>query len=661
MCRFFRVFKLILLLSLSLDQFIISGQSVQIDNTTNNYTNIIGMRPSNLPNYDLSGSIWKATRFNPIYSVYGIEEFTSPGSGISIDGIPFSALPFNYNSIDLLPLDILQINSVNIKKKPAIGVGFSSSSGNLNLKRKPLDKSLQIIFRGYLGSVTGDPLIHRYTRPNTKVVNRNKIPPSGVLSISNTVSSFAYRFTAGYFGYFATGAVNDNNLRNQSQYFYGKLNKQVLASAEFEYKINELRRIKLFSSFISFYGWEITPFITNYAHLESYIHTIRLTFENLVDGVYVTLLKDGSIGEINQINTLRPSKFYLSTYSLISRWNTTLGQRLTLGLSSNITFQSADNKSESLDHQDFFKENLTKWKFGVNASADYKVSESTSGYTNVRYDWHYSRKNTISGELGMLLSINNFTQMRIYTSSVVKFPNLSELYGNITSEAGLGFERESRFFQIRGNELLTFERGTQFGLSLNYFDEKSLEMSTDVFYKFINDPISQSIERAARLETIGTILRDATYSNKEDKELYGAYTSLSLSPFKFLELRAEYNYLQNSDILYSPKNKMRLTLSFTLVSGGVISVSWYYQGKTTWDEFKVEKESDYFRGEGVEAVIMEFNFFDLSFQQKLKEFYFINEIDFSVTVQNLFNREIKYLPIGNNIDRAVIFSITTRM
>ena len=87
----------------------------------------------------------------------------------------------------------------------------------------------------------------------------------------------------------------------------------------------------------------------------------------------------------------------------------------------------------------------------------------------------------------------------------------------------------------------------------------------------------------------------------------------------------------------------------------------YYQGKTTWDEFKVEKESDYFRGEGVEAVITEFNFFDLSFQQKLKEFYFINEIDFSVTVQNLFNRESKYLPIGNNIDRAVIFSITTRM
>jgi hypothetical protein len=127
--------------------------------------------------------------------------------------------------------------------------------------RKKISDDMKIKTRFYLGSETGDPLIHIYTRNDAELINKNKIIPSGSFSVENTINDFKYRITGGYYGFFTTGAENDTEIQKISSYYYSKQNKQFLASFQAGYNFDEKKHLEFEAGLISYYGWDIPPFI----------------------------------------------------------------------------------------------------------------------------------------------------------------------------------------------------------------------------------------------------------------------------------------------------------------------------------------------------------------------------------------------------------------
>ena len=214
-------------------------------------------------------NFYSVSRYLPVVAISGLNGRSSNSNLFTIDNIPFNIIPFDFLSPDLIPLDFL--NSRFETSRSTLSPFSNHAFGKMNFLRTPIADSTNVSLRGFLGSVTGDPLIFTFTRHEEEVFNRNKIVPSGVISFSSAKKNLAFRLSAGYFGYFITGSLNDKLIRTLDSYYFKKQNKQVLLSAEGNYKLNDGRSVSLFSSFISYYGWDAAPFLFSFNHLEMYL------------------------------------------------------------------------------------------------------------------------------------------------------------------------------------------------------------------------------------------------------------------------------------------------------------------------------------------------------------------------------------------------------
>jgi len=624
-------------------------------------TFLLNKRLSDLFNYSVNGNIYKATRFIPIYSLRGIEEWTAPSSTLLIDGIPYMKLPFNFNSIDMLPLDINQVKEIKIIRKPSVGSGYSSSVGSVDIISEPIPDSLSILFRGYFGGVTGDPLIHIFTKPELRPKNKNKIVPSGVLSIANKISSFSYRFTTGYYGYFSAGFGNDDILRNINRRLLGKQNKQILASFEAEYDLNEERKLKLFSSFINYYGWEVTPFITSFAHLESYLYTVRLTAVNLWRGFNITFKRDAAISEIDEANTMSAAKISLSEVSVYPTWSAKYNDFL-FRLYSDINYYSANNLSNGIANtiQNYFDEDINKWTFGIGVHASYNFTKSLSNSVEIRGERNINQRMNYSGEISSSFSIDKINTIGINLSSVVRSPNLTELFGQFKNYGFRNTGSPADTFSIMGNSALREERGNSISLNYNHSNtNNSLKISSEIYYYKVQRPIKQNSTDIIRTIYPGAVYRSAVYGNSNSKSLYGVYLSLYYDLISSIGISTAYSFTENSNYKSSPRNRFILKTEVRLPFKGIVSAVVSYFSKSIWDDFIVEPQNDYLLGSGKDGTIPSFTTLDIFYEQKINNIIFMKEFNFRLAVTNIFNRTVRYLPVGNEIERAVVITLLT--
>lgn len=614
-------------------------------------SNYLEMRYGNILENNSKLSFYSASRFLSQISADPLSNWSSPNSLISINNISFNLFPLNFKVLDLLPIDFFQSDSISAKN-------YFSPVNEINFLTKPIDNSFKI--RGFLGSETGDPLIYTFTKnKSAEIQNKNKIAPSGVISYSNKNSLINYRLTAGYFGNFSTGSGNDETMRDYNSYFYKKQNKQILGAAELEFPFGINKKLSLYSSIITYYGWDVPPFTGTFTHFETFLHAIRLKAENIFKGFSISFIRDGSITEIHKTAAFLPAKFKLSEFSFTPNWEHKFSKTYKANIYYKIAFEKAFDLGSEIgsEYQEFFDMEHGKFNFVFGVDNELRFSKSSSGNFNIHINQQNLQAN-FAGEASLTKNFENNFKAGLKLSSNIRYPNLTELYGNFVFDTSY----THKSFNISGNTNIKTERTNHIGFSFEkYFMDRSLSFSANIFYEKIQNPIRQKNVSSERFNSFADIIRNAEYINEKNKKAFGGNLNLNFEPADFIKFFTNINYIENHEVKYVPKNKIFIKAEFILPFKGIFSVEYQHKSESFFDEYNVSKKNDHFLNTGFNGLIPETNIFSISFRQKFINFYFAKELLLNISIENIFDRINKYHPVGNNLNRAVIISIYTNI
>ena len=129
------------------------------------------------------------------------------------------------------------------------------------------------------------------------------------------------------------------------------------------------------------------------------------------------------------------------------------------------------------------------------------------------------------------------------------------------------------------------------------------------------------------------------------------------SPSENLDFSISYNFIENSSATEIPENKIVIESNVSLPFNNGVSVLFTYRSRTVWDDFRVAAGNNFLTGTAIDGTIDEFATLDISYDQAITGLLFIPRIQFRLLVSNIFNKEVKYLPEGNIIGRAVILNL----
>jgi hypothetical protein len=602
------------------------------------------------------GYLQKATRFMPLFSFDGFDEWSSPDLLFENINSDYKLFPFNFATPDIVPFDLWSNQ---------LEPGKSANEFNAD-KRKikissPVTGNNKIFFNTYLGSETGDPAIHVFTKPDNGVVNRNKIPISGVFGISGSHKDIThYRISFGYFGAYSTGSINDEMFTSFGYYYFGKLNKQFLGSADVRVNLGEGSSLLINTGLVSYYGWDVAPFLGSFTHFEIINSTIRAELTTPVKGFKVAVRRDEGIGKINLTSVTDPSEYSIKEFSVKPEYTfEKFGNNkhsIIPKIFSEVEFLSANNfeLGSDLKHQNFFAEDIKEINFSVGGEAEYSSSWFNSK-AEIIFDNHFTGEGSLSG----ILSIKNFSNsivndFTLTLSSMARQPNVTEIYGQYSFQRFVNGKLET--FSIASNSDLKNERVNR--VSLNYNPKHFMpQLQFELFYKVINNPIKQVPDRVVRLSFERDLLRNAMYLNSKQKSGYGAIINFTSEEYSFIKIIGKYRYLQNDDIEYSPKNKVDISTILSLPFKAKLTLNWQYSSKTIWEDFIVSPENDFLKMTGFDGRVGDVNTFNLYFDYSFIKFYFFEKLTARLSFTNIFNREVRYHPLGNRLDRAIVFSL----
>ncbi len=600
---------------------------------------------------------YKTARFLPIIAMNPYEDWTSSSTQLEIEGIPFELVPFNLNTVDLLPIDLQQIESISSDGYNSIGV-LRLSNSQLNIRKSKISDSFEVQIRGFLGSETGDPLVHVFTRPEISSVNKNKIVPSGVLSISNTISDLSYRFTLGYFGFYSTGSNFDTIMSEISNYYFKKQNKQIVGSAEINYRLTNNRSISVYASLTSYYGWEITPYLTTYSHIENYLGTVRVQIKNLIDGLNLAVKGDNTIGEIHEGVSTPNTKFRMSQFSFIPSWNKKYSEYFKMNLSFILDYYLVKNiQTENTSYQRFFYHDSNKFNYLFKIDLSSKISKHMNANIKGQYEMNFSNQSEFSGFINLRYRFNPQNSFVLNISSIANFPNLTESYGIYTGleNSLISSNADDLISQLRNERINSVEL-----ILNNYFPFLKSIFNMTVFHQRINDLIYRKKTFYYVHPTTHEPITRGRATNGDFRKLSGFKFSLASTPNKTLNLQANYQFIDNAEVPYTPKHIAKLIGKVFFDFNGILNIAWNYRDKANWDEYELDASSSTNVPEYLK-IVPESNTIDIGYLQTFTNSYFTKKTSFGLSVRNIFNQASQTLPNGKSLGRTLIFSINLVM
>ena len=615
------------------------------------------LRIGDLAEQNFNYTAYKTARFLPIIAMNPYEDWSSSSTLLSIEGTPLELLPFNLNTLDLLPIDLQQIESIS-------SIGYNSNSvsrlsnSRLNLRKSKISDSFEVQIRGFLGSETGDPLVHIFTRPEVSAVNKNKIVPSGVFSISNTINNLSYRFTFGYFGFYSTGSRFDRIMSEISNYYFNKQNKQIVGSAEMNYELSNSRSISIYASLKSYYGWEVTPYLTTYSHIENYLGTVRIQIKNLIDGLNLALKGDNTIGEIHEGVSTPNTKFRMSQYSFIPSWGKKYSEYFKMNLGLIFDYYSLKNiQTENVSFQKFFYGDTNKFNYLFSIDLSSKISKKLSANIKGQYEIHFSNQSEFSSIINLMYIFNPQVNFAFNITSIANFPNLTEIYGIYNGlDNSLNSSDEDEFIpQLRSERINNIE------IAFNNF---VTSLKSNFYIKIFHQRISDLIYRQRTFYYIHPTTREpitrGTTINGNFRKLSGFRFSLLSKPNKLINLQANYQFIDNFDVPYTPKHVAKIVGKVFFKFNGIFNISWNFRDKADWNDYKIYPQATSSLPEYLKFVPKS-NTIDIGYLQTFTNSYFTKETSFGLSIRNIFNQASQTLPNGKNLGRTIIFTINLVM
>ncbi len=605
-----------------------------------------------------------ATRFLPVFNLPGTGEWTSPRSVLLIDGIPSDISLLNLRSLDLIPLDVLALEETGIDYHPGAGMYLPTSGGALSMKLSGIPDTLTVRARLFTGSETGDPLIYIFSRPDFPHTNKNKIGPSFALAVSNGNGKWRHRVSGGGFFYFSTGSVNDRFFRTYDSELMNRQNRQIKFALDGSYSPDRNNTFSYAAAGLNLFSWEMAPFTSTFQHYTQMVSTFRFGYTGSASGLSVNLVREESHTWMKESYRTDGGALSMTGYGGYAslRAFSMRGLSFTVNLSINHSVADRLPEKEGPGYQALLLRKVEGWQWGIGGIFSQENASSFTYRAGIRIDGHYAYSARVSGEGVVEFEISDPVRISIFTSSAVYFPLPLERYGSFITARTTSNTAQVEEFRIQGNPGLTTERTESAGMriSLESSDRKYTGMF-DGFIRSTRDPVAQMPGRIVRSSHPGDIVREARYENLPDRMITGFAGAAGLSPFSFFTLNAEFQYLDNSDAPYLPRTKATLQTLCRLPLNIYLDVTLAFSGRAFFSDFFVSPENDYDTGFGVDGVIPASAVVDFSIARTFEGFYFMKEFEIRAEAQNIFNEPVRYLPIGNYIDRAVFIYASFRI
>lgn len=578
------------------------------------------IRNSDAINFRTDIFIRKISLYQPVASITGYDRWDSPFLNYYVNGYKKEIFPLNFRSVDLLSSGINSVENYEINQP-----GIDNLSGHINLSSYKIPDSLQLKVHLFLGGETGDPMHQVFT--NSSTVNRNKILPSGELSLSNKTESFSYRFSGGFYGYFTQQDKNSGltNLVNPDE--FSDPNKNFTASGEFNYKFDNNDVLDFYASGYKFSGFDVTPAFplmifmnsTNLSFYSSYYNNntgllFKLKAEDLTAGIEESPFNDEYEYKVRKIVLSTEKKIDLS------KWH--------LKFKADVSHLSTENEVSRL-----LAEETDKTEFGLTADVDYKLNEKFkiffNGSVNEGLTGGYANAAGGIGYDGLNHKID-FTML-----SGEEVPDLFALYGDMQVKDKAQIIPEESF---RGNRELENEKVLRFSLNYNYANEK-LFISLTPAYNYIDDVIKWKKDNL----TVSRI-------NGDEIDFFSFNSRIKYQIGEDFGVNLGYKYNENVEGIYKPEQKFSLQYYHNFAFDASLIFEGYYQSDVDWNSFKefvpvFVKEINY------DSDIASFFIFNLTWKQKMPVIFGVQNIEFAVRCENIFDKKVKYLPMSCEFPR----------
>jgi hypothetical protein len=620
------------------------------------YSSLTKQRSSSLFYNNIYVEKITASRFLPIFNLSGTGEWTSPRSSILIDGIPYNGYLLNLKSIDLVPLDIIVLESIDIEYHPVAGKYTSGPGGILALRLSYIPDTLSVHVRIFTGSETGDPLIYLFTRPELSHTNKNKIGPSFAASMSNRKGQFRYRVSGGGFFYFSTGSVNDFIFAAYDRELLSRQNRQVKISVDGSYELDGYRRISFMAAGLNLFSWEMVPFTSTFQHYTQIASTLRGTYRDDRRELSISLVRDESYIWMKDTYNTAGAGVRLTEYAFYPSLNILSSKLFTVDMHGSVTYADygvPDSKDSDLYQRLLGRnDNALIWGLGIHMQ---KVTDTRLlPQIRIRYDKQYDYSGAFSGDASIQYTLFGKSTVSLFGGSVIYFPDALEKYGRFETARLTEDFNTYENFSIRGNPDLSPERSYNIGIQFAYKQlNGAIHVSGDLFYRRIENPIAQYPMRIVRSLYPGEIIRSAEYRNLTTRSFTGTVWTFACMPFPFLSIEADFRYLDNRQIRFLPAYKANGLLGIILPLDILFTMSMSYSDRIVYDDFTVSPEDDYFRFAGVQGSIAGTAAVDLSVGRKFTRFYYLKNMELRLEAQNIFNNPVRRIPIGNLIERAL--------
>lgn len=615
------------------------------------YSKPTNKRTSDLLKYNAAAYPLGLSKFIQNLNINDYDDWTSMSSVIFINGVKYNTLPFNYTSPDFIPIELSQIDYTELNYDSDIINGTTIPSGGLNLITRPISDSLKFSLRAFTGSETGDPLIYRFTRENIPIVNKNKIVPSVVLTAEGK-STLNYRFTGGYFGYFAfNSSENSLVMSGLGNSLTKRQNRQLMGSAELEYVLSDKRKISLLSSFINFYGWELPPFLTTFVHLRNFNFANRITFHNIFDNTDVGIKYDGNISRIWELDLIPSGKIGISDISFFTKWTNRAGDNYDFTFNTEAgssTFYNIDTGVPK--YQKIFADAKNYIYYTLNPNFTYSFSDKFKVKSSNIIEKGILPAHKYSGSVKLSIDDNTYNVSLLF-STIASFPGIFEKYGRYSTLRPLNEFGSLDTFTISGNNSLVNERVNSISGEIK-FAVPGFSIKINPFFRNVVNPVILDNREIKTSFYPKDIIRNAEFINIERKNSLGIFNSIS-SIYHFLNVTISHAGLYNNNLI--PSNKFLALCQIDLNSSGSFLIEYIYASSKKYKDFEVIEESLF------NSTLPEISIFTISYTYLLKEFYVFKDIYTSLRVDNIFNRRVKFHPLGNNMDRTIEFSFALEL
>ena len=605
--------------------------------------------------------------FSWFSNINGLSSFQRQNWVILLDGQRLGINTFDIVNINMLPINITQIDSVEIFTTPQLYQGIFTDYGLIHIHTKNISKGKSLVLFQSAGNETGDPGPYRNTTFNSPNVERIGSGSAMILNLNNNSRSIS--LGTNYKGH----GIQDWAIQKRINSIYGNENIYDGSDHWIIPEINRYASIENTSTFLklktkTFRGEH--DFFTSYSHSYKYFYFLKpISREIPVDYV---------IKHIGIINNFGISKMLNIIYRL--HYTNNQLNKYPNELDFDFDWEST-NLHANLENQFSISSYSVKLGIGFDRyilKTDYELSKSFYDIYNYYGAFNYRLTENIIQNIDVMVLLSNGKHALKGASITKWYINPKQTLNLIMSNIQRLVEEDNSlwYWSQLGYDLIN----TDFTINGDFNKSKTFTIDL-IWSNKINDRLTIEISNYYR-SFDDIYLEQQYYSfNSED----GSFTS---SPLIIHTNQAggiiganlaiksnikskiyQYFYYDYQSELYSkevfkdvmktiPKHSLNYQLIFSPVKNFSIWTKIGYLSSSEWENYKnISGESyltinqDTFK---YSNTVESSNVIDIGIQKWLLK----RKINTNLFLRNVFNQKKRYHPIGASFDLTLYFHIT---